>query len=54
MVSPKHSNFIVNFDNANSRDVVELIKIVKQTVKEKKGIELELEVKLIGFTEVNV
>jgi UDP-N-acetylmuramate dehydrogenase len=54
MVSPKHANFIVNYDNANAEDVIELIKIVKKTVKEKTGIDLELEVKLIGFTEVPV
>jgi len=52
MVSPKHANFIVNFDNANAEDVIDLIKLVRTSVKEKKGIELELEIKLIGFTEV--
>jgi UDP-N-acetylmuramate dehydrogenase len=51
MVSPKHANFIVNYDNADAEDVIELIRFVKKTVKEKKGIELELEVKLIGFEE---
>lgn len=51
MVSPKHANFIVNFDNANAEDVIDLIRIVRRTVKEKKGIELGLEVKLIGFEE---
>jgi UDP-N-acetylmuramate dehydrogenase len=54
MVSPKHANFIVNYDNANAEDVIDLIRIVRKTVKEKKGIELELEVKLIGFTEVSL
>lgn len=52
MVSPKHANFIVNFDNATAHDVLELVKKVRKTVKEKKGIKLELEVKLVGFEEV--
>ena len=54
MVSPKHANFIVNFDNASAIDVIELIKIIRKTVKEKTGISLELEVKLIGFEEVTI
>jgi UDP-N-acetylmuramate dehydrogenase len=53
MVSPKHANFIVNVNNATAHDVMELVKTIKKTVKEKKGITLEMEVKLIGFEEVN-
>jgi UDP-N-acetylmuramate dehydrogenase len=53
MVSPKHSNFIVNYNNrATAQDVIELIKIVRQKVKAQTGIWLELEVKLVGFKEV--
>jgi UDP-N-acetylmuramate dehydrogenase len=52
MVSPKHANYIVNFDNATANDVIELVKIIRKTVKEKTGIELEMEVKLVGFEEV--
>ena len=54
MVSPKHSNFIVNQDGASANDVIELIKIIKKKVKDKTGIDLELEVKLIGFEEVAI
>lgn len=54
MVSPKHSNYIVNFDNATANDVIELVKIIRKTVKEKTGIELEMEVKLVGFEEVAI
>jgi UDP-N-acetylmuramate dehydrogenase len=54
MVSPKHANFIVNYDNASANDVIELVKIIRQTVKEKTGIELEMEVKLVGFEEVKI
>ncbi len=52
MVSPKHANFIVNSGNATANDVLELVKKIKKTVKESKGISLDLEVKLIGFEEV--
>ncbi|MCC6866711.1 MAG: UDP-N-acetylmuramate dehydrogenase [Ignavibacteria bacterium] len=54
MVSHKHANFIVNFHKASANDVIELVKIVKNTVKNKTGIELEMEIKLIGFEEVKV
>ena len=54
MVSTKHANFIVNFDNATAQDVIELVKIVKSTVQQKTGIDLEMEVKLIGFEEVTI
>lgn len=52
MVSEKHANFIVNCNNATANDVVELVKIVRKTVMEKTGIELGMEVKLVGFEEV--
>lgn len=54
MISPKHANFIVNQNNATANDVIELVKIVRRTVREKTGIELEMEVKLIGFEEVMI
>lgn len=54
MVSTKHANFIVNFDNASANDVIELVKTVKNKVFEQTGIELEMEVKLVGFSEVKI
>jgi UDP-N-acetylmuramate dehydrogenase len=54
MVSTKHANFIVNFDNATAHDVIELVKIIKRTVHEKTGVDLEMEVKLVGFEEVTI
>jgi UDP-N-acetylmuramate dehydrogenase len=47
-VSTLHTNFIINIDNATSRDVRALIDHVRETVREKFGIELETEVKMIG------
>ncbi|MDP2637591.1 MAG: UDP-N-acetylmuramate dehydrogenase [Candidatus Levybacteria bacterium] len=44
MISDKHPNFIVNVDNASSRDVKTLIDIARQAVKDKYGIILEEEI----------
>lgn len=44
MVSPKHPNFIINLGEATAEDVRALIKVVKTTVKEKFGVDLEEEV----------
>lgn len=43
MVSLKHANFIVNVGNASGEDIVNLIKIIKDKVKEETGIVLEEE-----------
>jgi UDP-N-acetylmuramate dehydrogenase len=49
MVSEKHANFIINKGDATSKDIFDLIKEIKRRVFEKSGIELEEEVKLVGF-----
>lgn len=46
-ISRAHGNFIVNVDNASAGDVIGLIELAKRRVKEKFGIDLELELKLI-------
>jgi UDP-N-acetylenolpyruvoylglucosamine reductase len=48
VVSEVHGNFIVNEGGATAQDVLNLIEIVKQRVKESRGIELETEVQIIG------
>lgn len=48
MISPKHCNFFVNNGNAKSIDIENLIKKVRRKVHEKTGINLELEIKIIG------
>ena len=48
MISQKHCNFFVNNGNAKSVDIENLIKKVKRIVQEKTGINLELEIKIIG------
>ncbi|MEV2876966.1 UDP-N-acetylmuramate dehydrogenase [Paenibacillus larvae] len=47
-VSQKHAGFIVNIDNATAKDYTNLIRLVQNTVKEKFGVDLETEVKIIG------
>lgn len=50
-ISPKHANFVVNMGGATAADVLALISLVKQTVREQSGVELELEVELLGEWE---
>lgn len=47
-VSEKHCGFVVNRGDATAADVWELICEVKRRVKERTGVELEPEVKLLG------
>ncbi len=47
-ISPLHGNFFVNHENTKASDIRALIELVQKTVKEKEGVELELEVELIG------
>jgi UDP-N-acetylmuramate dehydrogenase len=47
-VSPKHSGFIINVDNASCEDVRTLIRLVQKRVKDEYGIELEAELRLIN------
>ena len=42
-VSNKHANFIINENNATSKDIKDLINKVKKEVKAQKNIDLELE-----------
>ena len=48
-ISEKHANFFVNHGKANAEDVVFLIRLARKTVEKKFGINLELEVKTLGF-----
>lgn len=48
-VSERHANFIINRARASAKDVLELIKMIQQRVLDQFNINLELEVKLIGF-----
>lgn len=47
-VSTKHAGFIVNIDHGTASDYVAVIHHVQQTVKEKFGVSLQTEVRIIG------
>ncbi len=47
-VSSLHANYVVNTGNATASDVLKLLEHVRKTVAKKTGVELELEVKVIG------
>ena len=47
MVSQKHPNFIVNFNNASSTDVKNLIYKIKKIIKDKYEVDLEEEITII-------
>ena len=50
-ISEKHANFIINLGEATAKDVYSLICLAKKKVSEKFNINLELEVKLLGFPQ---
>ncbi len=47
-ISSMHANFMINHENATASDVYRLIRMVQEKVKEHSGIDLELEIELIG------
>jgi UDP-N-acetylmuramate dehydrogenase len=47
-VSTKHGNFIVNRGHATAADVVDLIQEVRRVIKQKAGVRLDLELKIVG------
>ena len=47
-ISDKHCNFFVNDGKAKTADIEKLINKVKKEVQKKTGVDLELEIKIIG------
>ena len=47
-ISPLHANFFINRGRANAEDVLGLIMLTRQKVFEQFGVELELEIELLG------
>jgi UDP-N-acetylmuramate dehydrogenase len=47
-VSEKHAGFIINTGKATAKDVLDLITHIQQTVKNRFGVELEPEIRIIG------
>ena len=48
-ISEKHCGFVINRGEATAQDVRDLVSHVQQEVRRKFGVDLELEVKLLGF-----
>jgi UDP-N-acetylmuramate dehydrogenase len=49
MISPKHANFIVNTGGARAEDILALMELTREKVKEETGIELEPELRVVGI-----
>ena len=47
-ISPVHANFIANTGGATAEDVLALIEHARRCVRERSGVELETEVRVIG------
>lgn len=47
-ISEKHSGFIINYNHATAKDVLDLIQYTKDKVYEKFGVKIEEEIKVIG------
>ncbi|MFE6073962.1 UDP-N-acetylmuramate dehydrogenase [Paenibacillus sp. NPDC057886] len=47
-ISKKHAGFIINADHATAEDYLELIQLIKKTVRDQFNIELETEVIILG------
>lgn len=47
-VSTLHAGFIINNGNATAKDILELVKHIKNTVKEEFNVDIELEVRVLG------
>ena len=50
-ISPVHANFFINHGQTKAEDVRELTSLAQKTVAEKFGVNLELEIELIGEWE---
>ncbi len=48
-IAEKHANYIINLGGATADQVVQLISLIKQQVRDKTGIQLQEEVRYIGF-----
>ncbi|PIZ98623.1 MAG: UDP-N-acetylenolpyruvoylglucosamine reductase [Candidatus Komeilibacteria bacterium CG_4_10_14_0_2_um_filter_37_10] len=49
MISEKHANFIINYNQATSADVIQAINFIKNKVNDLFQIKLEEEIRYIGF-----
>lgn len=47
-VSPVHANYLVNLGGGTAEDAIKLMEHVRRTVRERLGVELEAEVRVVG------
>jgi UDP-N-acetylmuramate dehydrogenase len=47
-ISPLHANFFINLGEATAADMLELIELARQAVRERFGVELELEIEVLA------
>lgn len=47
-ISEMHGNFIINTGAASAQDVLDLIALIKHTIKDKFGVDMHTEVEIIG------
>ena len=47
-ISELHAGFLINVGGATARDVIQLMHVVRATVSEKFGVQLEPEVRILG------
>ena len=47
-ISPLHGNFFINHGKTNAEDIRSLIGLARKSVMDKFGVELELEIELVG------
>lgn len=51
-MSEKHCNFLINTGNASAKDIEDLCEMVHQKVLKTSGINLELEIKIVGKNQL--
>ncbi|MFN8176537.1 MAG: UDP-N-acetylmuramate dehydrogenase [bacterium] len=49
VISPVHGNFIINEGGASAADVLRLVERIRERIRVDFGLDLELEVRLLGF-----
>jgi UDP-N-acetylmuramate dehydrogenase len=49
LISEIHPNFLINYNNASSDDIENLIAEIKKRVLQKFNIDLHLELKIVGI-----
>ncbi len=48
VISPVHANFFINVGSGTASDYLNLIRLAQNTVRDRFGVDLALEVELVG------